>query len=100
MADIEITRPHSFSKDEIRTRASEAAQDLEDEFGAETWWDGDDRVRFKVERFMTTVADGRLDMNDREVHLVITPSAMLPVSEEEIRRRAGTLLDERLAEQA
>lgn len=93
MADIELTRAHSMSKEEAREAANRVARDLEDQLDATSRWDGD---TLHFERVATPSADGRLDVRGDEMRVAINLSLMLKPMKGQIRSQAEDLLEKHL----
>ncbi len=90
MADIELTRPHTLGKDGARQAVERVARDLEQTLHFKQRWQGD---TLHVQR---TGAEGRIDVRDDAVQVIIELGFLLKSMRGQVRREAERLLDRHL----
>ena len=70
MSTIDITRPHTLTKDEAKRRAEEVAKSLESRFSLAWRWDGD-TIRFDAPSGAAKGTKGDIAVSDKDVRVQI-----------------------------
>ncbi len=89
---IDLSRPHYTNRAAARRRIEAVARDLAEELNLDYRWDGD-RLRFQ-----RLGAKGSIRVDDTHVHIHLTRSPFLPVSEAWLTAQLQQYLDEHLPE--
>lgn len=87
---ISVTRPHPFDHATARRRVDVLAQTLSRKLSLRTSWDGD-RLSFK-----RTGARGHIDVTPDHIHVEISTSPLLPISDARLRQQVNAVLDEHI----
>jgi putative polyhydroxyalkanoate system protein len=95
MATIDITRPHSLSKDDAKKKAEELAKGMEEKFSIVWRWEGDS-IRFDAPKGAAKGTKGEVAVTDRDVRVVIDLPFMLKMMkgtiESKVNEKLGQLL--------
>ncbi len=76
MATIEISRPHTLSKDDARQKAEELAKGMAEKLGIEWKWAGD-TIEFHAPSGMAKGAKGQVIVREKEVRVEVDLPLML-----------------------
>lgn len=87
---ISVTRPHPFDHATARRRVDVLAQTLSRKLNLRTSWEGD-RLSFK-----RTGARGHIDVTPDHIHVEISTSPLLPISDARLRQQVDAVLDEHI----
>jgi putative polyhydroxyalkanoate system protein len=93
MADIEITRSHALGASGARTAVEKVAEKLHQKMNVETSWKDD------VLHFEGNGADGRIEVQDEQVHLALNLGFVLKSMKGWIQTEAEKYLDTYLNEE-
>lgn len=90
MPDIDITRKHSLTKDELRKTAEELAETLKEKLDARYHWEGDEL------RFRRSGADGKIEVHEDRLRVTITLGLLLKPLRGLIEGKINEYLDKNL----
>lgn len=90
MADIEITHSHNLGRSDGRAAVEQVAQDLQDEIGMDYQWNGNTLA------FDGQGANGRIEVEDDVVRVIIHLSMFLRPMSDRVRAEAETYLQRHL----
>ncbi len=93
MATIEITRPHTLSKDEARKRAEELARSMEEKLSIVWRWEGD-TIRFDAPSGTAKGTKGHVAVTDTAVSVSIDLPFMLRVMKGAIESKVNDKLSQ------
>ena len=93
MPTIDITRPHSLSKDDAKKKAEELAKGMEEKFSIVWRWEGD-TIRFDAPRGAAKGTKGEVAVTDKEVRVAIDLPFMLKVMKGTIESRVNEKLNQ------
>lgn len=91
MADIDLTRSHSLGIDGGREAVERVAHELEQNLGVRYEWD-DDTLQFDGQG-----ADGRIEVDDDTIRVVINLSVYLQPIKNQVEAEAKQFLSEHLS---
>jgi putative polyhydroxyalkanoate system protein len=95
MATIDISRPHTLSKDDAKKKAEELANAMKDKLGLDWKWSGD-AIEFKAESGAAKGAKGEVRVSDKDVRVLVDLPFMLRVMkgtiEDKINEKLKSLL--------
>jgi putative polyhydroxyalkanoate system protein len=93
MATIDISRPHSLTKDEAKKRAEELAKSMEAKLDLKWKWEGD-HIRFEAPSGAAKGTTGTVDVSDSVVRVQIDLPFLLRV----LKGKVESKVNEKLAE--
>jgi putative polyhydroxyalkanoate system protein len=93
MPTIDITRPHSLSKDDAKKKAEELAKGMEEKFSIVWRWEGD-TIRFDAPSGAAKGTKGEVAVTDKEVRVAIDLPFMLKVMKGTIESRVNEKLNQ------
>lgn len=92
MADINIKRPHKYSREDVRNRIQKAAAQLSEKYGAKGEWKGQDHFAFNA-----TGVKGGIDIRDTEVEVKVELGFLARALKGKIEEGINKALDRELA---
>jgi putative polyhydroxyalkanoate system protein len=93
MATIDITRPHSLSRDDAKKKAEELAKGMEEKFSIVWRWEGD-TIRFDAPKGAAKGTKGEVAVSDKDVRVVIDLPFMLKVMKGTIESKVNEKLSQ------
>jgi putative polyhydroxyalkanoate system protein len=93
MATIDITRPHSLTRDDAKKKAEELAKGMEEKFSIVWRWDGD-TIRFDAPKGAAKGTKGEVAVTDKDVRVVIDLPFMLKVMKGTIESKVNEKLSQ------
>jgi putative polyhydroxyalkanoate system protein len=93
MATIDISRPHTLSKDEAKKRAEELAKAMEAKLDLKWRWEGD-HIRFEAPSGAARGTTGTVEVSDSAVRVQIDLPFLLRV----LKGKVESKVNEKLAE--
>lgn len=93
MAQISINKPHNRSLEEVRSAAERLAQRLDEEYGVDHVWQGDNTVTFNC---APKGIKGTLTVGEGDVQLNIKLGLLASMFERTLRNEINTYLDKHL----
>jgi putative polyhydroxyalkanoate system protein len=93
MATIDITRPHSLTRDDARRKAEELARGMEEKFSIVWRWEGD-TIRFDAPKGVAKGTRGEVAVSDKEVRVQIDLPFMLKVMKGTIESKVNEKLNQ------
>jgi putative polyhydroxyalkanoate system protein len=91
MATIELSRPHTLSKEDAKRKAEEIAKGMQDRFGIVWRWDAD-TIRFETPSGAAKGTKGELAVSDKEVRVAIDLPFMLKMMKGKIEEKIDETL--------
>jgi putative polyhydroxyalkanoate system protein len=93
MATIDITRPHSLTRDDAKKKAEELAKGMEEKFSIVWRWEGD-TIRFDAPKGAAKGTKGEVAVTDKDVRVVIDLPFMLKVMKGTIESKVNEKLSQ------
>jgi putative polyhydroxyalkanoate system protein len=93
MPTIDITRPHSLSKDDAKKKAEELAKGMQEKFSIVWRWEGD-TIRFAAPSGAAKGTKGEVAVTDKDVRVAIDLPFMLKVMKGTIESRVNEKLNQ------
>ena len=95
MATIDVRRSHTLPKEEAKKRAEDLARSMQQRLDLEWRWEGD-RILFEAPRGAAKGTKGTVDVNDKEVRVLIDLPLLLRVMkgtvESKVQEKLGQVL--------
>lgn len=88
MATIDIVRTHKLGRAEARNAVEKMAADIKSKLDASTRWEGD------TLEFKRSGANGRIEVEERKVHVNVELGMMLTPMRGMIEQQINTYLDQ------
>ena len=95
MATIDISRPHSLSKDDAKKRAEELAKSMEAKLDLKWKWEGD-HIRFEAPSGAAKGTTGTVEVSDSSVRVQIDLPFLLRVLKGKVESKVNEKLTELL----
>ena len=92
MSTIDISRNHTLSKEDARTKAEELARSMEQKIGIEWKWDGDS-IEFHASSGVAKGTKGHVEVTDKVVRVTVDLPLMLRVMKGTIEGKIHEKLD-------
>lgn len=91
MASIDIRHTHSLTPPKARKAVDDVAKKLQENFGVETWWEGD------LMHFKRSGVDGHIALQPHQLHVSAQLGFLLGAMKSSIESEIRRVLDERFS---
>jgi len=91
MATIDISKPHTLSKDDAKKKAEELARSMAEKFGIDWRWEGD-TIRFEAASGAAKGTKGEVAVTDATVRVAIDLPFMLKMMKGTIESKVNEKL--------